>query len=102
MIADHIQDLPWLQSHLKSIAPNWFQFGLQLHVPYTQLSIIKTDIERCEDCLSAVLAWWLNRNPTAGQLLNAVNDVEEKMLACTLQQSLEQGVHRKGRLVHDM
>ena len=92
-----LQDLSWLLSNLEDVASDWFTFGLKLNIKYSCLKVIEADNRNdCVACLRKVLACWLNQNPTAGQLLKALKEMEMNRLLQHIKQSLSQGDHRRG------
>ena len=96
------KDLGYLLSKLTDVASEWLNFGIYLGIPYGQLRIIKANNQDVMDCLRETLVFWLkkdNKSPTAGKLLKALDKMEEKKLAYTLEKSLSIGEHRKGIII---
>ena len=92
-----LQDLSWLLGNLEDVASDWFTFGLKLNIKYPYLKVIEANNRNdCVACLMKVLARWLNQNPTAGQLLKALKEMEKNSLLQHIKQSLSQGDHRRG------
>ena len=92
-----LQDLSWLLSNLEDVASDWFNFGLKLNIKYGHLKVIEANNRNdVVACLREVLACWLNQNPTAGQLLKALKEMEKNRLLQHIKQGLSQGDHRRG------
>lgn len=96
MVELRLQDLSWLLFHLVNVASKWQNLGVHLNIHPDRLKIIDEDTKGCENCLRKTLTFWLNQNPNAEQLLNALNRVDEQVLSATLKERIIQGDHQKG------
>lgn len=91
-----IQDLAWLLRQLEEVTPKWFLFGVQLNIQHSRLEVFEKTNPDYDDCLRKTLACWLKRNPTAGQLLKALNAIGLVRVSRDLKQSFSRGDHKRG------
>ena len=67
----------------------WFDFGLELNLPYNQLQAIEKDKKECNACFRECLAEWLKTGrATYKELIDAVRGIGDTAVAAAIEEHL--------------
>jgi len=78
----NIEELAELQRDLNSLAPDWFNLGLQLDIDDAELTAVSGQENRTTECFRKTLREWLKiGTPTHDAIIEALRSIGHKALA---------------------